>query len=102
MSRTATYLALGRRDLRAVKCGNRTLIDVDAGLAWLRSLPQAEIRPPIEPARASEETSGQSFEQRSAGPLPMTSASPSAVRGNRLGTSQTQSCAPLPRGRRAR
>jgi hypothetical protein len=46
MSRTATYYALGRGDLKAVKCGNRTLIDVDAGLSWLRSLPQAQIRSP--------------------------------------------------------
>ncbi len=46
MSRTGTYNALGRGDLRAVKCGDRTLIDVEAGLAWLRSLPAAQISPP--------------------------------------------------------
>jgi hypothetical protein len=46
MSRTATYLALGRRNLVAVKAARRTLIDVDSGLAWLRSLPTAKIRPP--------------------------------------------------------
>jgi hypothetical protein len=46
MSRTATYNALGRGDLKAIKVGSRTLIDVDAGLAWLRSLPSAQIRAP--------------------------------------------------------
>jgi len=43
MWRTATYEALGRGDLRAVKLNNRTLIDVEHGLAWLASLPAAEI-----------------------------------------------------------
>lgn len=46
MSRTATYNALGRGDLKAVKVGTRTLLDVDAGLAWLRSQPVAQIRAP--------------------------------------------------------
>jgi hypothetical protein len=37
MTRTGTYLALGRGDLRAIKQpgGRRTLIDVQHGLAWL-------------------------------------------------------------------
>ena len=46
MSRTASYDALGRGDLKAIKVGARTLVDVDAGLAWLRSLPPAQIRTP--------------------------------------------------------
>jgi hypothetical protein len=46
MSRTASYNALGRGDLKAIKVGSRTLIDVDAGLSWLRSLPSAQIRTP--------------------------------------------------------
>lgn len=46
MSRSATYEAIGRRDLHTIKVGNRTLIDVEAGLAWLRSLPAAEVRAP--------------------------------------------------------
>ena len=43
MTRTATYAALGAGDLRAIKQpgGRRTLIDVDAGLEWLRSQPAA-------------------------------------------------------------
>ena len=45
MSRTATYNALGRGDLKAIKCGCRTLLDVEAGLTWLRSLPPAQVRP---------------------------------------------------------
>jgi hypothetical protein len=46
MSRSATYVELGRGNLRAVKCGNGTLLDVPYGLTWLRSLPPAEIRAP--------------------------------------------------------
>jgi hypothetical protein len=46
MSRTATYEALGRQQLRAVKLGNRTLLDVEHGLSWLRSQPAAIIRAP--------------------------------------------------------
>jgi hypothetical protein len=46
MSRTASYNALGRGDLKAIKVGNRTLIDVEAGLDWMRSLPPAHIRAP--------------------------------------------------------
>ena len=45
MGRSATYEALGRGDLRAVKLGTRTLIDVPLGLAWLDSRPAAVIRP---------------------------------------------------------
>ncbi len=41
MGRTSTYEALGRGDLRAVKVGTRTLIDVVHGLEWLASLPPA-------------------------------------------------------------
>ncbi|GAC1348615.1 MAG: hypothetical protein NVSMB18_37230 [Acetobacteraceae bacterium] len=45
MSRSATYEALGRGNLRAVKLGTRVLIDVPHGLSWLDSLPPADIRP---------------------------------------------------------
>ena len=45
MGRRATYDALGRGDLRAVKVGTRTLINIEKGLAWLESLPLAQIRP---------------------------------------------------------
>jgi hypothetical protein len=43
MGRSSVYEALGRGDLRAIKLGARTLIDVEAGLAWLASMPAAEI-----------------------------------------------------------
>ena len=45
MTRTSTYWALARGDLRAIKQpgGRRTLIDVDHGLAWLRSQPFVEF-----------------------------------------------------------
>jgi hypothetical protein len=43
MRRTATYEAIGRGDLRAVKLNGRTLIDVEHGLAYLASLPEAKI-----------------------------------------------------------
>jgi hypothetical protein len=43
MRRTATYEAIGRGDLRAVKLNGRTLIDVPHGLAYLAQLPEAVI-----------------------------------------------------------
>jgi hypothetical protein len=43
MRRSTTYEALGRGDLRAVKLGGRTLIDVEHGLTWLSTLPVAQI-----------------------------------------------------------
>ena len=46
MGRTRVYEELAKGNLRAVKLGSRTLIDVEAGLAWLRSLPPAPVREP--------------------------------------------------------
>ena len=46
MRRSNTYLAISAGHLRAIKLGNRTLIEVAPGLAWLDSLPAAEIRIP--------------------------------------------------------
>jgi hypothetical protein len=46
MGRRSTYDELGRGNLKAIKVGARTLIDVEAGLAWLRSRPSAVIRAP--------------------------------------------------------
>jgi hypothetical protein len=43
MSRSVTYEALGADKIKAVKLGVKTLIDVRSGLAYLRSLPRAEI-----------------------------------------------------------
>jgi len=55
MSRRAVYEALGRGDLVARKRGEQTLIDVDHGLRWLRSLPVAQIKAPKrqQPAEAT-------------------------------------------------
>ena len=46
MSRTGTYNELASGNLKAIKLGNRTLVDVEPGLAWLRSLPTATFRQP--------------------------------------------------------
>lgn len=46
MGRRATYDDIGAGHLKAVKRGTRTLIDVEAGLAYLRSLPPAKIKAP--------------------------------------------------------
>jgi hypothetical protein len=43
MSTDAVYRALSSHNLRAVKLGKRTMIDVQHGLAWLASLPAAQI-----------------------------------------------------------
>ena len=44
MRRTTTYIEIARNNLRAVKLGGRTLIDVEHGLEWMASLPAATIR----------------------------------------------------------
>jgi hypothetical protein len=46
ISRRVTYEKLGTGELKAVKVGARTLIDVDHGLAYMRALPPAKIRAP--------------------------------------------------------
>jgi hypothetical protein len=45
ISRRMTYEYLGRGDLKAVKVGTRTLINIEKGLAWLEAQPAAQIRP---------------------------------------------------------
>lgn len=57
MSEGATYNALSRGDLVARKLGKRVLIDVQKGLAWLDSLPPANIRLARAPRRAPRATS---------------------------------------------
>lgn len=44
MGRTTVYQRLASGELRAVKLGTRVLVDVEAGLAWIASLPAADIR----------------------------------------------------------
>jgi len=50
MSTSGTYRALAAGHLIAIKVGTRTLIDAQAGLAWLASLPRAEFRKPAKAA----------------------------------------------------
>jgi hypothetical protein len=69
MGRRATYDALGRGDLRAVKVGTRTLIDCESGLAWLGSLQPAKIRPPRR-QRPLPEQSRRPHAKQSAGQVP--------------------------------
>jgi hypothetical protein len=53
MSRRSVYDALGRGDLRAIKVGSKTLVDVEFGMNWLRSRPAAVIRAPRERQRVA-------------------------------------------------
>ncbi len=53
MGRTATYDEIGRGNLKAVKVGDRTLIDVPHGLDYLRSRPAAQIRAPRQRSAAA-------------------------------------------------
>jgi hypothetical protein len=46
MGRRVTYDRLGTGDLKAIKLGSRTLVDVQHGLVYLRSRPAAVIRAP--------------------------------------------------------
>jgi hypothetical protein len=46
MGRSTTYQALAAGHMRAKKAGTRLLIDVEAGLAYIRSLPDARIELP--------------------------------------------------------
>ncbi len=46
MKRTTTYHEISRGNLRAIKLGARTLVDVAHGLAWLARLPLATVAPP--------------------------------------------------------
>ena len=53
MSRRSTYERLGSGELRAIKVGSKTLMDVPYGLAWLRSRPAAIIRAPRDRQQAA-------------------------------------------------
>jgi hypothetical protein len=43
VARTRTYELIGEGLLKAIKVGSRTLIDVEAGLAWMATLPTVRI-----------------------------------------------------------
>ena len=44
LGRRVVYELIGQGQLRAIKRGSTTLVDVDHGLAYLRSLPPAKIK----------------------------------------------------------
>ena len=46
LGRTVTYQELANGNLRAIKVGRRTLIDVEAGMAWLAAQPAAVFHKP--------------------------------------------------------
>lgn len=46
IKRTTTYYEISRGNLRAIKLGARTLLDVQHGLAWLATLPLATLTSP--------------------------------------------------------
>jgi len=50
MKRSTTYHEISRGNLRAIKLGARTLLDVRHGLAWLETLPLATVTLPGSPA----------------------------------------------------
>lgn len=52
MSRRKTYDEIARGNLRAIKSGKRTLVDVQHGLAFMRSLPLAEFKVMERPKQA--------------------------------------------------
>jgi hypothetical protein len=45
MGRTRVYEEAGAGNIRIIKVGGRSLVDVPHGLAWMRSLPSATITP---------------------------------------------------------
>jgi|tagenome__1003787_1003787.scaffolds.fasta_scaffold20938858_3 hypothetical protein len=65
MGRTRTYEEAGAGNLRIIKVGGRSLVDVPHGLAWMRSLPTARIRPPTGSDRNGEPQAG-AFRSREA------------------------------------
>jgi hypothetical protein len=69
MRRSSTYEALGRGDLRAIKVGSRTLIDVEAGLAWLASMPAAEITTGRSQRRDRAARNGYPYARSDTGPV---------------------------------
>jgi hypothetical protein len=46
MSRSATYVAIGRKHIKAIKMGRSVRVDTASGDAYLDKLPVASIRAP--------------------------------------------------------
>ena len=51
MSITAIYAALGENHFSAIKLGRKTVIDVEAALAWLATQPRWTPSAPVAPRR---------------------------------------------------
>lgn len=47
LGRTKLYAHIGDGHIRAIKCGARTLVDLEQALAWMATLPQADIAPQV-------------------------------------------------------
>jgi hypothetical protein len=45
LGRSTIYKLAGDGTLRLIKAGSRTLVDIEAGLAWMATLPTADIAP---------------------------------------------------------
>jgi hypothetical protein len=58
VGRAKSYEMLAQKELRGVKHGRSLLIDIEHGLAYLRSLPLAEIRPRSKPRKRSTPLTG--------------------------------------------
>ncbi len=44
LGRSTTYNLIGDGSLKAIKVRGKTLVDYEAGMAWMRSRPPANIR----------------------------------------------------------
>jgi hypothetical protein len=65
MTRRNTYRRFGSGDLKSHKVGKRVLVDVEAGLSWIASLPPAKIKPPSPSQRpASSVIAGRGVQAR--------------------------------------
>jgi hypothetical protein len=67
VSRSVTYEMLGRGELRAVKLGVKTLIDVEHGLVHIASLPPADISVGRNPVRRARDASPPDHQPRRRG-----------------------------------
>ncbi len=47
IGRTSLFAKIGEGSIRAVKCGGRTLVDMEQALRWMSTLPQAEVAPQV-------------------------------------------------------
>lgn len=45
IQRSKIYELAGRGKLKIIKVGNRSLVDMDHALAWMATLPEAQISP---------------------------------------------------------